>query len=309
MSCRTQSKQRRGFTLIELLVVIAIIAILIALLVPAVQKVREAAARLQCQNHLKQMALALHGYHDNNKILPPGVEDTIVNTTAPKNYMSFNVYILPFIDQTALHSKFNMTAAYSSAANLNLGLNLPPPYQCPSSVQKHTQYGSGEWAVGNTAITFTTHYYGVNGPLGNNPKSGLPYRFVTTNQGDIATQGMLGLGSKVKLSLVTDGTSNTLMLGEMSWNLANYYRIWHRGTFSDGQLRDTTCCRNVINSMNSTPYNGSNNANSTSFGSEHRGGANFAFGDGTIRFMSANITLGTYVSLASYNGEESVNLP
>src|SRR5690348_12675943 len=99
-SNRVTRPRCRAFTLIELLVVIAIIAILIALLVPAVQKVREAAARLQCQNNLKQIALALHGYHDNYKVLPPGVEDTVAHPTLPKNYLSFNVLILPFIDQT-----------------------------------------------------------------------------------------------------------------------------------------------------------------------------------------------------------------
>lgn len=305
MTCQPD-RPKSGFTLIELLVVIAIIAILIALLVPAVQKVREAAARLQCQNNLKQMALALHGYHDNYKVLPAGVEDS--TGPYPGCYLSFNVFILPFIDQTPLYGKFNFKKSYDDASNIPNGLTPPPPYQCPSSVQKYTQYGSGEWASG--AITYTTHYYGVNGPEGTNPTTGKLYGVLTTNQGDIATQGILGLGSKVKLSTITDGTSNTLMLGEMSWTDANYYRVWHRGTYSDGQLRDTTCCRNVANAMHSTPYNGSNNANNTSFGSEHGGGgANFAFADGTVRWMSANITLGTYLSLSSYNGGETVTVP
>src|ERR1051325_7778778 len=109
---------RRGLTLIELLVVIAIIAILIALLVPAVQKVREAAARTQCQNNLKQMALALHNYHDNYKVLPAGC---VMSTT---NFLSFHVHILPFIDQTPLYAKFDKNTRYDGATNAALGLIL-----------------------------------------------------------------------------------------------------------------------------------------------------------------------------------------
>src|SRR5436305_329857 len=89
--------RRTAFTLIELLVVIAIIAILIALLVPAVQKVREAAARTQCANNLKQIGLAIHGYHDTNKWLPTGVQ-----AGSGKNYLSFHVFILPYLEQQDL---------------------------------------------------------------------------------------------------------------------------------------------------------------------------------------------------------------
>src|SRR5687768_7293723 len=93
-------RPRAAFTLIELLVVIAIIAILIALLVPAVQKVREAAARTQCTNNLKQIALALHGYHGVYKALPPGCDTS--------NLISFHVYILPYLEQDNVFKGFNL---------------------------------------------------------------------------------------------------------------------------------------------------------------------------------------------------------
>jgi type II secretory pathway pseudopilin PulG len=286
--------------LIELLVVIAIIAILIALLVPAVQKVREAAARTQCLNNLKQIALALHGYHDSYKVLPAGVK-----AGADPNLFSFHVFILPFIDQTPLYAKFDQKSLYDSATNLGAAMTLPPPYQCPVGLQKFTQYGSGEWSNGQ--MTPTTHYYGVAGPLGNNPTTGVAYRSLTTNQGNEATQGVLGMGSRVHLTDITDGTSNTIMVGEMSWNNANYYRVWSRGTYDDSQDRDTTCCRNVVNAIKSTPYDGSGNANDTSFGSDHsNGGAHFALADGTVRYISANINMGVYLSIASYNGGEAI---
>jgi len=170
----------------------------------------------------------------------------------------------------------------------------------------YTQYGSGEWSGGQK--TYTTHYYGVAGPIGTNPTTNTAYATLTTNQGNEATQGMLGMGlDGVRLNQCKDGSSNTLLLGEMSWNDANYYRIWTRGTFSDGQDRDTTCCRNVANTIKSTPYDGSANANNTSFGSEHTGrGANFCMADGSVRWIGADISLGTYLSIASRNGGEPV---
>src|SRR6478609_7507607 len=121
-------RSRGGFTLIELLVVIAIIAILIALLVPAVQKVREAAARTQCVNNLKQLALATHGYHDANKALPPGSfgpmtgdtnfpagwNDPVYGSSLPFGHFSWSVKILPYIEQTPLFNSINLgTPAYA----------------------------------------------------------------------------------------------------------------------------------------------------------------------------------------------------
>lgn len=298
-SSKMRLNWRGGFTLIELLVVIAIIAILIALLVPAVQKVREAASRMQCANNLKQMGLALHGYHDVHKVLPAGC---VMSTT---NFLSFHVHILPYIDQTPLYERFDMKVRYDNATNAALGLVLPPAYQCPAGLQKFTQYPAPMELAG----AFTTHYYGVAGPLGTNPKTGTAYAFRTTDQGNTAKQGVLGMGSNVKLTDITDGSTNTLMLGEQSWTAANYYRVWHRGTFNDTSVpyRDTTCCRNVLNQMYATPYNGGGNSNNTSFGSEHSGhGANFALADGSVRWIAASINMGTYLGLASYNGEESL---
>src|SRR5439155_839892 len=131
------------------------------LLVPAVQKVREAAQRTQCTNNLKQMALGLHGYHDTMKVLPQGC-----NTT---NLLSFHVYILPYVEQQAVFKGFNLNAFYTNATNLAQGVNRIPVYLCPAGSENlYTQYGTPEWA-GGTTITYTNHYYGIAGPKGNNP--------------------------------------------------------------------------------------------------------------------------------------------
>src|ERR1043166_3524164 len=124
---RSHGVRRRGFTLIELLVVIAIIAILIALLVPAVQKVREAAARTQCTNNLKQLALGCHNYHDTNKFLPPA-------RIARDAYATWPVLVLPFIDQQPLYKQWDIRQGFSSQ-NQTARETALPIFFCPSRRQ------------------------------------------------------------------------------------------------------------------------------------------------------------------------------
>jgi hypothetical protein len=184
---------------------------------------------------------------------------------------------------------------------------------------------SGEEVVGGQD-TFTTHYYGVAGPVGTNPQTGAAYVVVPTNQGGIATQGILyaiqgSAGSSQGLSAlpmngcrsseITDGTSQTLMVGEISWNNFGTYRVWLRGNFSDagsGTGGDITSCKNVATAFNTTSYNGSNNQNNVSFGSEHIGGANFALADASVRFISTSLNLSLYLSAASKDGGEPRSL-
>jgi prepilin-type N-terminal cleavage/methylation domain-containing protein len=247
-------KTRRGFTLIELLVVIAIIAILIGLLLPAVQKVREAAARSKCANHLKQLGLALHNVHDANGKFPIGA--------GTANGLSWRVYILPYAEQDALYRLFDFgPGAWNGGANkegpnkMVYATNRIPIYNCPSVPDVIAANGSSTLADGRR--TYTSDYHGVAGPKGTIPNTILPYQVDPnpSGQGGFATQGILYRDSKTTFGDIPDGTSNTLMVGEVSvlWNgaiLASDGADWVRGVgFGNGMA----ACRNVHNAIN-TPY-------------------------------------------------------
>jgi prepilin-type N-terminal cleavage/methylation domain-containing protein/prepilin-type processing-associated H-X9-DG protein len=292
--------RRRGFTLIELLVVIAIIAILIALLVPAVQKVREAAARTQCQNHLHQIAIALHGYHDVNKKFPPG--GSTITTTGTKRGLSFLVYILPYVEQANLRQLFNVDQHYQSATNQPLSLLEVPFYQCPMGAVDKFTLASFEFS--GSAKPFTSHYIGNMGPR-DPPTNSYQQTPLPNTQGPLALQGVLGMDTDHRMLSITDGTSNTFMVGEMAFNKNNSYRSWTRGCWGDAGDKNCTGCRNVTFALNSTPYNGSNNYNDVSFGSYHAGGgANFAFCDGSVRWIPNSISLVVLRNTASRNGSD-----
>ncbi|HYH66786.1 MAG TPA: DUF1559 domain-containing protein, partial [Urbifossiella sp.] len=164
----SRNHRRGAFTLIELLVVIAIIAILIGLLLPAVQKVREAAARAKCSNNLKQVALACHGFHDVNGSLPRGAEENVYPQPNPTGGTttfigtSWLVYILPYMEQQALFTKYDFTIGYSTANNALVGMTPPSTYHCPSGPPPSQYTDPNGTATGN----LTTHYYGVMGPGG-----------------------------------------------------------------------------------------------------------------------------------------------
>jgi prepilin-type N-terminal cleavage/methylation domain-containing protein/prepilin-type processing-associated H-X9-DG protein len=281
--------RRRAFTLIELLVVIAIIAILIGLLLPAVQKVREAAARIKCANNLKQIGLALHNYEGTYAHFPPGGTSTV-------DKMSFHALILPYMEQGPLYIRFDRTQAYDSAVNKPLALTKVPPYLCPSAFTDLTLL-SDEYV--GTAQPYTTHYYGVMGPKGKNP-DGTTYRVEPGNHGGFGKQGILYKDSRTTFSDIGDGTANTFLVGEISWQQVGY-RMWARG------CQDTAWCapcKNIVNPMGTVGYNGSDNFNDISFGSRHPGGANFVMGDGSVRFVRDTVDMVAYLAAASRDGSE-----
>jgi prepilin-type N-terminal cleavage/methylation domain-containing protein/prepilin-type processing-associated H-X9-DG protein len=317
------SRPRRGFTLIELLVVIAIIAVLIGLLLPAVQKVRDAAARLKCQNNLKQLALALHNYHDQAGKLPPGAQGTVTKvpavTTAPFTVdigTSWLVFILPQTEQGNI--VYNFQDRYDGPINAAVAsANRPPLYYCPAGA-KLSSPNANEASGG--VPNNSTHYYGIMGPgTGTFDPAGTAYPVSSSANNaysnPITGGGMLvyyqsawGIQAVVTFSDVNDGLSNTLMIGEMSYTpgpgVANPYRSWVRG----GNPSSATT-KNMTNAINSTPYNGSNNFNDISMGSNHTGGTNFALGDGSVRFIAQTVDVQMLWYASTKSGKEVVTLP
>ncbi len=303
---------RKGFTLVELLVVIAIIGTLVGLLLPAVQQAREAARRSACINNMKQMCLGLHQFHDANKVLPPAATGSALTTPAysPAGTagISFHVRILPFIEEAALYARAALSQDYRGGVYETTSFKYAtiPTLLCPSGEVKVSQ---------NTAPAedgATVHYFAVLGPKGQIPGSSPAANYtnlLTSSHGNIAEQGMMGVNSKTSFGKVTDGLSNTFMCAEMSWKDCNCLRKWMRGLAGGAGNWTVVSAKNMNHPIGSTPYNGSNNLNDVSFGSQHVSGAVFGMGDAATVFLSDSVSLDILKQLSSRNGGEQVRLP
>jgi prepilin-type N-terminal cleavage/methylation domain-containing protein/prepilin-type processing-associated H-X9-DG protein len=255
------NRDRRGFTLIELLVVIAIIAILIGLLVPAVQKVRAAAARVQCQNNLKQLALGCQMYQDTYKKLPPGWVVAFGN--APSPGWSWSTLILPFVEQVNIYNQ--------------LGVNTGVPTVMPAAT---TTYG-GIAILTQPLPVFACPQDG-NSTLPNNYLGGWADSSYVCNRA-VLGPNVNNAPANLSIQLVLDGSSNTVLLGERNAT-TNVGAIWA------GASNISSC------SFEGRPGYGINNVvpqpPSTSsvlqyqFDSLHDGGVNFAFCDGSVHFIT-----------------------
>jgi prepilin-type processing-associated H-X9-DG protein len=270
--------------------------VLVGLLLPAVQQAREAARRSSCVNNLKQIGLGLHNYYDALKALPPG------GTFTDTNHMNWSVFILPFIEEDSLHTRFDLSTVYNGATNRSVALTIPATYHCPSSLERTSSATTGE-EYGGTKIP-TLHYYGNMGPKG----SGLVAydTHATGGHGGESRHGTFKSTQKIRFTDVTDGLSKTLMAGEISFDAATTgYRAWTRGC-NTSSASACAGCKNIANPINATPFNGADNFNDMSFGSNHPGGCQFVFADGSVHFIQESVEMDVYKALASRNGGESV---
>ena len=321
-------KRRPGFTLIELLVVIAIIAILIGLLLPAVQKVREAAARMSCQNNLKQLALGCMNYESGNGFLPPG--DTKFGA-----YGTWQMAILPQVEQDNLfrmYQNYNVSVGgitYGATANLPVTTKTMKTFTCPSD----SMAGQNPWGTslitkhnyvinfGNTVRRQFNPSYPVNcvgGTTVGNASGcvtfgGAPFK-LTNGSGGTDVQ------PPVTLVSLTDGTSNTLMAAEilqggsndtrgMTWwgPSAAFHTYNVPNTSAQDRISGGAC--NSMPQQNRPCVIDSAGDNQLAARSGHTGGVNAANCDGSVKFYINSIDVQTWRSLGTSQGGEIINLP
>lgn len=301
---KTQTYQRRGFTLIELLVVISIIAILIALLLPAVQQAREAARRTQCKNNLKQIGLALHNYHDVARAFPPGwiaVDDTgSPSAHEGTSGVGWAAMILPYLEQGNIYSQFNASLPLTDPANAAFLRNQIPGYKCPSDPQPEfffiAEEGSGVTIAGLPIANYIGSFGTEELDGCENAPGDLPVMADGTCKGD----GVFYHNSRVRLADITDGTTNTFLVGERKTVAKlNWFSTWP-GMIAEGEEAFQRVCGSADHPPNSPA------THFDDFSSHHVGGSQFCLGDGSVRFISENIDRGVYQSLATIQGGEVV---
>jgi prepilin-type processing-associated H-X9-DG protein/prepilin-type N-terminal cleavage/methylation domain-containing protein len=320
-------RRRPGaFTLIELLVVIAIIAVLLGLLLPAVQKVREAANRISCANNLKQLALAAHHHHDARGRFPTGLHTVETISGGYANGTCWEVELLPYFEQDNLKGRWDYTdfrnnvvggRNATTAQVLQVLLCPSDPFPDPVYfVDVSPQYPQYAYASG---------FYGLSSYGGNAGK--------WSGNGPLATRdGIFFQDSRIRLADVTDGASNTFLIGERSHLdpefdcLALAYSPAFYPLAKEGKwpavyatlgsiferLLSTPAPINYRVPAGTTPEeflgpNGALNTRLRVFGSGHPGGANFAFADGSVRFVSDSIPLETLQALSTRAGGEVVS--
>lgn len=311
-------RSRKGFTLIELLVVIAIIAVLIGLLVPAVQKVREAANRMSCSNNLKQLGLGLHNFQTTNGFFPAAYINTSttnkatlamgqrLGVTTPNVIHSWAIFVLPFIEQENLYKQYDLTSTWSNVKNQAVRETTVKSFVCPTVPRTPNTFNTK--TVGGLSINVAPGDYA--------PDDGYDSVLETKGLVDICANrnGVIDTNSVRQVGEITDGTSNTLLLSEdagrpNAWRSTNMTNatgqtdggwcdpdneyITH-GYTEDGLTVNGPCHTNCTN--NNEVY------------SFHSGGAMHAMADGSVRFIPKSMSIRLFVKLITYNGQDVVAL-
>lgn len=296
----------RAFTLVELLVVIAIIGILVGLLLPAVQAVRAAARRAQCQNNLRQIGLAVLNYESAHMKFPPGQQWTNVEGQPNRLDYSWMSLILPQIEQGNVYDEIDFERPYLDTFNANVVDTVIPAFLCPSTAERDKQRNAFDVIPDyeSTGVTLgCTDYMGSAGPSSSreNPDTGEDYE---RQQGIlIGTKGLAGeevllVPPPVRIGSVTDGTSNTMMVTECTG----------RGTEKDDDPHGSWVSGKNIAHMEGT-VNGKSakdSWNDERIFSEHAGGANAVRVDGSVHFISESVQQEVILMMASRSGGEVI---
>jgi prepilin-type N-terminal cleavage/methylation domain-containing protein/prepilin-type processing-associated H-X9-DG protein len=300
-------KLRTGFTLVELLVVIAIIGILIGMLLPAVQSVREAARRTQCLNHLKQMALASQDYVGTHREFPSGY-------TFPERAF-WSAYLLPHMEQQAVYDTLDLDGPWSTDGSANEAAlaHFIGTFQCPSSgTPRSIPDGQG------VPDRVPCNYLACAGGL-NDRESGDPPYFDDAKLAD----GLFYVNSDSRMSEIKDGTSNTALIGEalFDFDLEGLDSVgspeivdhWYIGSdfvapsFPDNSLDSSECLGSTAVPLNAHKFSTSSITDQEMcFSSRHPGGAQIAFADGHARFIGESIDPIVYSAIGSRSGGEIV---
>jgi prepilin-type N-terminal cleavage/methylation domain-containing protein/prepilin-type processing-associated H-X9-DG protein len=305
------SAGRRGFTLIELLVVIAIIAILIGLLVPAVQKVREAAANTTCKNNLHQLGVAMHNYHGTFKHFP------VARQTKPEGgdyYANWAILLLPFVEQEPLYNLYNNNVRNTNPANATVRTTFLPVYTCPMDPNANTlltpatsndisvQYATGSYrGMSGVNCDGFDQWVGYDSEIAQNMS-------VCPGKRGVMHGDRGGKLAPERFDTIRDGSSNTLMIGERVTRTtpargtfwADSFNLYSMsGAYPDSAtlLPDYNACSNVASDVAQCKYG---------WGSMHTGGINFVLCDGHVTVVSNSINMQVFVALATINGGEQL---
>jgi prepilin-type N-terminal cleavage/methylation domain-containing protein/prepilin-type processing-associated H-X9-DG protein len=311
--------RRRGFTLIELLVVIAIIAVLIGLLLPAVQKVREAAARMKCANNLKQLGLGLHNYHDAHLTFPPGARGPRAGFPQfdSLKHHGLGTALLPYVEQESLFRQYRWDVSWFDPPNQSVVTKQLPVWQCPSAEANRIQDGS-LITVTPPAMDLFDGYAACGdyaGMLGVHPE--LVARGVIDPPGgprDMAGyySGVFEQNATRRFDDILDGTSRTILMAECAgrpqlWQgrkkvpnvwltggpWASRSLLWGRGATQDGSAFYGKCAINCTNDREVYSF--------------HPGGANAVFADGSVQFLTEGMSIRVLAALITRAGGEVVS--
>lgn len=317
MASPVQQPKRRcrvsGFTLIELLVVIAIIGLLMALLLPAIQRVREAANRMRCSNNLKQIGIALHNYHNDYTTLPAGgvTEGCCCGT---QSGATWTIFILPYMEQDNLYKRYNFGATNESSVNAPVVQEFLKFYTCPSDIETD-RLDQPESGPGSGLLYRRGSYRAVSGGSDGNAWfddccNNLPRNW----RGAMHSTCQLNNFTTERLDDIQDGTSNTILVGEYHnrdrprrrtfW--AYTYTSYNQSSITQNQPR---ILLNEYNRCVAIGGTGGSNPCKRGFASMHPGGIiNFLFGDGRVLPIRNTVDINLLFSMATIQNGEQVNL-